>query len=611
MAQDRWTFLGPVAPGGTVVGLAADGEGRFWAATWGGLFREGEGGWLPAPATPPFSMLGGVWAAGRYLFAAGLPSGLARSADGGRTWDLCWLDEVDAPILSLAASPNLDQDGVLLAGTEGGGVLRSETWGRRWRRANVGLQDLAVTAVACAPRWERREVAFAVTPSGLYRSSSGGRAWKVAPGWAAGSPPIQALALVPWPEEPGFLLFAATEEQGLFRSDDGGRTFQPLGGPTPVYALWASPTLAQDGLLVLVAGEGIFRSEDGGQTWHDVLAASPSILCLAAAGDRLAAGLQDEGLLLSPDRGRTWRQDDAFAGRGLARLVAAGGRLFAFGAMEGAWWTDDGQRWHRLPGLAPEMLPLASLEAAEGAEGLVVLAGTSRGLLAWRGDAGPQPWGGESFSSGGMVTALAFSPTFLQDGLIWAGQEGGFLWRSRDGRATWESLGQPFGEGVIVALAPSPRFPKDGLLVAATHRPQARQTLLWRSRDGGKTWEEWTSQESGWPRVTLVVGGRDGVRSWASVENLVLQPVYRGWTSHAVVQPPARVVRVLLTPEGDVVAVTSQGVHRSPNGRVWKPWNEGLPEGIGFLDAILAAPGGQERAYWGLGAGGVLWQRPA
>ncbi len=609
MAQDRWTLLGPVAPGGTVVGLAADGEGRFWAATWAGLFREGEGGWLPASAAPPFSMLGGVWAVGRYLFAAGLPSGLARSADGGQTWDLCWLDEVEVPILCLAASPDFDQDGVLLAGTEGGGVLRSETWGRRWRRANVGLQDLAVTAVACAPRWERREVAFAATPSGLYRSSSGGRAWKPAPGWTAGSPPIQALALVPWPEEPGFLLFATTEEQGLFRSDDGGRSFHPLGGPAPVYALWASPNFAQDGLLVLVAEEGLFRSEDGGQSWHKVLPASASVLCLAAAGRRLAAGFQEEGLFLSPDLGRTWRQEDAFAGRGLARLTAAGSHLFAFGAMEGAWWTDDGQTWRPLPGLTPEMLPLASLEAAEGAEGLVVLAGTAAGLLAWRGEAGPQPLGGEAFASGGVVTALAFSPAFAQDGLVWAGQEGGALWRSRNGGATWEGLGQPFGEGVVVALAPSPRFPKDGLLVAAVHRPQARRIVFWRSRDGGTTWEEWTSQESGWPRVSLVVEGKDGVKSWAGLEHWVLQPVYRGWTHHEVVQPPARVVRVLLTPEGEVMAVTSQGIYRSPNGRVWRPWNEGLPEGTGFLDAVLATSGGQERAYWGLAAGGVLWKR--
>ena len=78
-----------------------------------------------------------------------------------------------------------------------------------------------------------------------------------------------------------------------------------------------------------------------------------------------------------------------------------------------------------------------------------------------------------------------------------------------------------------------------------------------------------------------------------------------------MVEPPARVVRVLLTPEGDVVAATSQGVYRSRNGRVWRPWNEGLPEGMGLLDVALAAPGGQDRAYWGLGAGGVLWRRPA
>lgn len=608
MSQDRWTRVGPVAPGGTVIGLTADREGHFWAATWAGLFRQAEDGWQPAPADPPFAMLGGVWAAGHYLFAAGLPGGLARSLDGGHTWDLCWLDEVEAPILALAASPNVEQDGVLLAGTEGEGVLRSEDWGRRWRRANVGLQDLAATAVACAPRWDRREVAFVATPSGLYRSSSGGRAWKPT-GWPPQGATVQALAVAGWDQPPGFLLFAALEEQGLFRSADGGRTFDALGGPASVYALWASPNFPHDQTLVAAAEEGILRSEDGGHTWHQVSAEPGSILCMASAGDRLAAGLQEEGVLLSSDRGRTWRRDATFVGRGVARLATAGGRLVAFGAMEGAWWTDDGQRWEPLPGLTHEVLPIAALEVAQGASGPVILAGTAAGVLAWRNGTGPEPVGGSALAAGGMTTALAFSPTFARDLLAWAGQENGSLWRSEDGGATWHSLGQPFGKAMVVALVPSPRFAQDGLLAAATHRPQDRQVTLWRSLDGGNTWEEWTSQQTDWPRVTLVVAGEQGMEAWASVGDQVLQPAYRGWTGYVVADPPARVMRVLPTPDGEVVAVTTGGVYRSPNGRVWKPWGEGLPEGMGLLDMALADLGEGTIALWGLAAGGVLWRR--
>jgi len=616
MPEDHWTRIAPVAPGGTVLDLTLDREGRFWAATWGGLFRQGEHGWTPSPSSPPIPTISGIWAAGPYLFAAGIGGGLARSLDGGQTWDLCWLDEVQEPIICLAPSPSFEQDGVLLAGTDGAGVLRSEDWGRRWQRSNVGLQDLTVTAVACAPHWDRREVAFAATLGGLYRSSGGGRAWRPT-GWVDDQATIETLAVAAWTEEPGYLLFVGTQERGLFQSANAARTFQPVGESLPakesqafIDALWVDPDLAETGLVVVADGQDILRSEDAGKTWEHAARDVPPILCLAGDGTRLAAGLHLEGLLASPDGGRTWEKDASLVCRGLARLTAGGGRLFAFGAMEGAWWSPDGRDWQPLAGIEDEALPITTLEAAQGPAGLITLAGTAAGLLAWRGNAGPEPISQANLAPGGLVTALAFSPDFATDGHVWAGQEDGSLWQSTDAGRTWTPMGHPFGQGTAVALAPSPDFAADGLLVAVTHRLDHRETIIWRSLDRGDTWEEWTRLGTTWPRVTLVVAGEKGIHSWASLGTLVMQPAFRGWTGQAVSDPPPIVMRVVQSPDGQVVAATAEGVYRSPNGRTWKPWNDGLDQGAGLLDLVLFAPEGEELALWGLAPGGVIWRLP-
>ncbi|MGQ9584187.1 MAG: WD40/YVTN/BNR-like repeat-containing protein [Anaerolineae bacterium] len=612
MREDRWTRIGPVAPGGTVLGLTQDAEGRFWAATWGGLFRQEGKAWVPSPGSPPVSTPSGVWAAGPYLFVAGIAGGLARSADGGRTWAPCWLDEVEEPVLCLAASPHFAEDGVLLAGTDGGGVLRSEDRGRRWTRSNVGLQDLTVTALVCAPTWDHREVAFVGTLEGLYRSSGGGRAWRPT-GWKKEAA-IESLAMASWAEEPGFLLFVGTQD-GLFCSADGGRTFETVGTAlqeegslASVDTLWVNPDFARDNTVLATNAGDVLRSPDGGATWERVARLGSPILCLAGNGPQVAAGLQEGGLWFSHNGGRTWQQDPSLVARGLARLTTGGGQLFAFGAMEGAWRSANGQDWQALPGLEHEMLPIASLEAAQGSEGVLVLMGTAAGLLAWQDDERPEPIPELDPAQGGMVTAITFSPAFRDDSHVWAGREDGSLWHSDDGGRTWRELGHPFGESAVVGLASSPRYPDDGLLVAATHRPDHQETVIWRSLDRGKTWEVWTRQKAEWPRVTLFVAGEKGIESWASVGTFVLQPAFRDWRGYAVDDPSPPVMRVVRCPDGQIVAATTAGAYRSPNGRAWRPWNEGLPPGMGLVDLAFFAPTGKRPALWGLTPGGMIWR---
>jgi photosystem II stability/assembly factor-like uncharacterized protein len=193
----------------------------------------------------------------------------------------------------------------VLAGTESDGVLRSTDGGRRWRLANFGLTGYTILAIAAAPDWGRREEIFAATDEGIYRSPNGGRAWQPADvGFEAVA---QALAI-----SPRFAadrtLYAGSEADGLYRSIDAGRSWQ-LWSPElrNINCLWIAP----DDPQLLVAGNGdgaISRSADGGARWEHGWRGTDAVLTLAESGGTLYAGLYQGGLLMSLDRGRTWRE---------------------------------------------------------------------------------------------------------------------------------------------------------------------------------------------------------------------------------------------------------------------------------------------------------------
>src|SRR6185436_17507754 len=103
-------------------------------------------------------------------------SGVYRTVHGGTHWRPVL---VGSRVQCLAATPDLAEDDIVLAGTETDGLLRSEDCGLSWSGASAGLLDLNVTAVSLSPAFARDRIAFAGTASGLYRSRNGGRAWRL------------------------------------------------------------------------------------------------------------------------------------------------------------------------------------------------------------------------------------------------------------------------------------------------------------------------------------------------------------------------------------------------------------------------------------------------
>jgi photosystem II stability/assembly factor-like uncharacterized protein len=135
----------------------------------------------------------------------------------------------------------------------------------------------------------------------LQVSNDGGKNWKV-----VGPLPERLIDLAASAQDKD-MVYAATEA-GLWRSQDGGGTWQPLMEGAPV----AMAEVMPDGMLyAFVLGRGLVRSaedpiefqtvsSDWGEQYVLHLAADPTNL------DRMFAATQEANVLASSDRGATW-----------------------------------------------------------------------------------------------------------------------------------------------------------------------------------------------------------------------------------------------------------------------------------------------------------------
>ena len=151
---------------------------------------------------------------------------------------------------------------------------------------------------------------------------------------------------------------------------------------------------AEGRTLFLGAHSGLFRSEDGGRTWQKVaLAAKHShhLDVMAIAPDprdprTIYVGTHEAGVLRSEDGGITWREANTGLGgldvHGLA-IDPNNGKLHAAVREkgEGIYRTDRRGRWTRVDdGPGGEVKVLTSVNIPTGMGGIYLYAGTAEGL---------------------------------------------------------------------------------------------------------------------------------------------------------------------------------------------------------------------------------------
>ncbi len=169
----------------------------------------------------------------RTGYVPSLPAGLARSEDGGATWQQVWSE---TPAGAVAVSPNFDQD-----------------------------ETVFVSLTAVSPSLNTRFVI----------SHDGGETWSGGQGLC---PDRHFENLV---ASPGFardhtLLAGAWSDSSLYMSQDGGVTWRaifPPGGPycgnSPYGAIYPqfSPDFPADPTIYAATSEGLYASYDTGRSW--------------------------------------------------------------------------------------------------------------------------------------------------------------------------------------------------------------------------------------------------------------------------------------------------------------------------------------------------------
>ncbi|HKF47695.1 MAG TPA: hypothetical protein VKB38_10090 [Terracidiphilus sp.] len=248
-----------------------------------------------------------------------------------------------------------DQPNVFYIGQVDGGVWKSTDYGRTWDPIFDGQDTQSIGAIAVAA--SDSNVIYVASGEGLhrpdlsvgdgmYRSSDGGKTWTHL--GLRDSEQIPAIAVDPANPDRIFAAvlghpYGPNEERGIFRSTDGGKTWDKVlykgdrtGGsdvvmdpkdPNTVYASMWEETLGpwEDGNSYAGTGGGLFKSTDGGTTWTQLKNGLPENLVqinvaiaqsdpqrlyatLSTAAEGGYASGRGLGVYRSDDAGATWRK---------------------------------------------------------------------------------------------------------------------------------------------------------------------------------------------------------------------------------------------------------------------------------------------------------------
>lgn len=245
-----------------------------------------------------------------------------------------------AAVTGVAGKPNL-----FYFGATGGGVWRTTDGGRTWENISDGFFGGSIGAIEVAPSdhnviyvggGECTVRGNVSAGSGLWRSEDAGRTWKFS--GLKNSRHIPRIRVHPTNADIAYAavlgdLFKPSEERGLYRTRDGGKTWQRIhfinghvgavdvcldpSNPRIVYASFWKVRRTPYDLSSGGAGSSLWKSTDGGDTWVDLTANEGlpkdtlGIIGVAVSPvrpDRVWAIMESQtgGVFRSDDGGKKW-----------------------------------------------------------------------------------------------------------------------------------------------------------------------------------------------------------------------------------------------------------------------------------------------------------------
>lgn len=548
----KYRLVGPFAGGrvSRACGVPGDPLTYYAATASGGVWKSSDGGlsWKPIFDDQPTSSIGSIAVAStdpnvvyvgsgeaniRGNVAPG--AGIFKSEDAGKTWKHVWKqvgqigtiavhpknpDVCFAAVLGHAFGPNPER-----------GVYRTTDGGKTWQKVlfkndDTGASDVAIDPnnprVVYAGLWQTRRKPWEMTSGGpgsdLYVSRDGGDTWKslktgdAKPGDESRAPKNGlpegiwgkvGLAVAPSNSQRVYALIEA-DKGGLYRSDDGGENWSRVSEDRPVrQRAWYYSTLTvhptnpevvwfpQVSMLKTIDGGRTIRTVPGGHhgDFHDVWIDPKN-------PDRII-NANDGGVDISTDGGKTW--------------YAPPLPISQFYHVS----ADNRTPYH-------VMGCMQDLGSASGPSRS--LKGRGIGIGDWS-DVG----GGEA----GHCVADPSDPN-----IVYAGEYGGIMTRfdRRTGQARNITVNQVNPSGIDPAKMKY-RFQWTAPILVSIHDPKTvyhAANVLFRTRDGGQTWEKITAdltrndkqkqQWSGGP----ITGDNTGVEIFGTIFALAESPKQKG-----------------------------------------------------------------------------------